>query len=298
MATKKRVGFEDLQRRFDTEDACRNHLFKLRWPDGFICPVCGCREYYHITTRHKYACKNCRYQASVTAGTVMDRSHLSLRTWVWAIYLVSRDKRGYSAMQLSRVLNLPYNTAWFLLHRIRNAMAERDSRYLLKGIVELDDTYLGKTKKGSKRGRGTTKNKVVVAISKDEDGKPQYVKMQVVANLKGKTIARFAKYNIAEGTTVQTDAYRSYRKPLAEKYLHEYQVFDADSDMLKWLHTIVSNAKAFVAGTFHGLGKKHLQSYLDEYCYRFNRRNMGGIIFDRLLFAVTQSPPLRFADLS
>ncbi len=286
MATKKRVGFEDLQRRFDTEDACGNHLFKLRWPDGFICPVCGCREYYHITTRHKYACKNCRYQASVTAGTVMDRSHLSLR--IWAIYLVSRDKRRYSAMQLSRVLNLPYNTAWFLLHRIRNAMAERGSRYLLKGIVELDDTYSGKTRKGSKRGRGTTKNKIIVAISKDEDGKPQYVKMQVVADLKGKTIARFAKNSIAEGTTVQTDAYRSYRKPLAEKCLHEYQVFDADSDMLKWLHTIVSNAKAFVAGTFHGLGKKHLQSYLDEYCYRFNRRNMGSMIFDGTVKKISQ----------
>ncbi len=115
---EKRVGLEDIQRRFDTEYACRDYLFKLRWPDGFICPVCGCREHYHITTRHKYACKSCRYQASVTAGTVMDRSHLSLRTWIWAIYLVSRDKRGYSAMQLSRVLNLPYNTAWFLLHRI------------------------------------------------------------------------------------------------------------------------------------------------------------------------------------
>jgi transposase-like protein len=288
----------DIQRRFDNEDACRDYLFKLRWPDGFICPVCGCREYYHITTRHKYACKNCRYQASVTAGTVMDRSHLSLRTWIWAIYLVSRDKRGYSAMQLSRVLSLPYNTAWFLLHRIRNAMTERDSRYLLKGIVELDDTYLGKTRKGGKRGRGTTKNKVIVAVSKDEDGKPQYVKMQVVADLKGKTIAKFAKNSIADGSTIQTDAYHSYRKPLAEKYQHEYQVFDSDSDMLKWLHTIVSNAKAFISGTFHGLGKKHLQSYLDEYCYRFNRRRMGSIIFDRLLFAVTQSAPLRFADLT
>ena len=196
MATKKRVGLEDIQRRFDTEDACRDYLFKLRWPDGFVCPVCGCREYYSITTRHKYACKSCRYQASVTAGTVMDRSHLSLRTWIWAIYLVSRDKRGYSAMQLSRVLNLPYNTAWFLLHRIRNAMAERDSRYLLKGIVELDDTYLGKAKNGGKRGRGTTKSKIVVAVSKSEDGKPQYVKMQVVTDLKGKTIAKFAKSSI------------------------------------------------------------------------------------------------------
>lgn len=298
MATKKSVGFADIQRQFDTEDACRDYLFSLRWPDGFICPICGCREYYHITTRHKYACKNCRYQASVTAGTVMDRSHLSLRTWIWAIYLVSRDKRGYSAMQLSRVLNLPYNTAWFLLHRIRNAMTNRDKCYLLNGIVELDDTYFGKKKKGGKRGRGTAKSKVIVALSKGDDDKPQYVKMQVVANLKGKTIAKFAKNSISEGSIVQTDAYHSYRKPLAEKYLHEYQVFNPDSEMLKWLHTIVSNAKAFISGTHHGLGNKHLQSYLDEYCYRFNRRKMGSGIFDRLLFAVTQSPPLRFADLT
>ena len=162
MATKKRVGLMDIQRRLDTEDACREYLFKPRWPDGFVCPVCGCREYYHITTRHKYTCKSCRYQASVTAGTVMDRSYLSLRTWIWAMYLVSRDKRGYSAMQLSQVLNLPYNTAWFLLHRIRSAMAARDNRYLLKAIVELDDTNLGKSKTGGKRSRGATKSKIVV----------------------------------------------------------------------------------------------------------------------------------------
>ncbi len=157
---------------------------------------------------------------------------------------------------------------------------------------------IGKTKKGGKRVCGTTKNKVVVAVSTDEDDKPQYVKMQVVTDLKGKTIAKFAKSSIAESSTVQTDAYRSCRKPLAEKYLHEYEAFDADSDMLKWLYTIVSNAKAFVAGTFLSLGKKHLQSYLDEYCYRFHRRGMDSGIFDRLLFAVTQSDPMRFADLT
>jgi len=116
-------------------------MFKQRWPGGFICPLCGCREYYLIKKRHKYQCKNCRYQASVTAGTVMDRSHLPLTIWVWAIFLVAHDKRGISATQLSRVLNLPYNTSWFLLHRIRHAMAERDSLYKLAGIVELDDTF-------------------------------------------------------------------------------------------------------------------------------------------------------------
>ena len=296
MANQKRMGFEEIQKQFNTEDACREYLFDLRWPKGFICPRCGCREHYHIPTRNKYQCKNCRYQTCVTAGTVMDRSHLSLRIWVWAIYLVARDKRGYSAMQLSSELNLPYNTAWFVLHRIRYAMAQRDDNYMLTGIVELDDTYFGRAKKGGKRGRGTTKTKVLVALSRDEDGKPKFAKMQVVPNLKGKTIA--ASGSIAEGAAVQSDAFYSYRKPLAEKYLHEYQVFNANSEMLHWLHIIIGNAKAFVLGTFHGLGEKHLQSYLDEFCYRFNRRFIREDIFSRLLYAVTRSSILRFADLT
>jgi len=255
-------------------------------------------EYYNISTRNKYQCKRCKYQASVTAGTVMDRSHLSLKIWLWAIYMVAHDKRGYSAMQLSNEFNLPYNTAWFVLQRIRHAMAQRDNNYMLAGLVELDDTYFGTTKKGSKRGRGTSKTKVIVALSKDNDGKPKFAKMQVVPNLKGKTIARFVKNSISEGSVVQSDAYRSYRKPLSENYLHEYQVFDSESDMLRWLHTIIGNAKAFVTGTYHGLDEKHLQKYLDEFCYRFNRRHFRGEIFSRLLFAMASSPPLRSAELT
>jgi len=298
MAKQETMTFWEFQERFNTEEACREYLFKLRWANGFKCPRCGCVEYYIISTRNKYQCKSCRYQASVTAGTVMDRSHLSLKIWLWAIYLVACDKRGYSATQISKELDLPYNTAWFLLHRIRHAMTQRDDNYMLTGLVEIDDTYFGKPKKGSKRGRGTTKIKVLVALSKDENGKPQFAKMKVVPNLKGKTIAGFVKNSIIEGSVVQSDAYRSYRKPLAEKYLHEYQVFDSDSDMLHWLHIIIGNAKAYVLGTYHGLGFKHLQSYLDEFCYRFNRRFLQCEIFSRLLCAAASSTTLKFAELT
>ena len=162
-------------------------------------------------------------------------------------------------------------------------MAQRDDNYVLSGIVELDDTYFGKVKKGGKRGRGTAKTKVLVALSKDEYDNPLFVKMQVVPNLKGKTIGKFVKCSITEGAVVQSDA---------------YQVFDADADMLHWLHIIIGNTKAFVLGTFHGLGRKHLQSYLDEFCYRFNRRLVHGEIFSRLACAVMASSPLRFADLT
>lgn len=297
MAERKPTGFELIQEQFSTDEACREYLFRLKWPTGFICPYCGCREYYHLKTRQKYQCKNCRYQASVTVGTVMDRSHISLQTWIWAIYLVSKDKRGSSAAYLSRELNISYKTAWFLLHRIRYAMAERDSRYMLLGIVEMDDAFFGATKKGSKRGRGTAKTKVIVALSKDEDDKPLYAKMQVVKDLKSPTIAKFAEKNIVGGSIVHTDAYHGYRKPMAAKYMHRYGVFDPDSEMLKWLHIVIGNSKSYVLGTYHGLGKKHLQRYLDEFCFRFNRRYMKEKIFDRLLLAVSQSTMLRFTDL-
>jgi len=298
MAQQETIGFMDFCNRFATEEACREYLFELRWPEGFMCPKCGGKEYYDIRARKKYQCKSCRHQTTPTVGTVMDKTHLPIKTWFWAIYLVSSDKRGFSATLLSKKLKLPYKTAWFLLHRIRAAMKQRDEKYLLAGIVEYDDTYFGKPGKGGKRGRGTSKSKVVVAVSKSKDGKPKFVKMQVVPNLKGKTIGAFAKQAISEGATIQTDAYSSYRKPLQEKYLYEYEVFDADSEMLHWLHILIGNAKAFVQGTFHGLGRKHLQRYLDEFCYRFNRRAFGDEVFARLLNATVNAHPLRFSALT
>lgn len=265
MADIKNIGYMKFQIQFSTEDDCKKQLFEMRFPQGFVCLICGCVEYYDLRTRNLYQCKKCRHQLSVTSGTVMHRSHLPLLTWFWAIYLVAKDKRGFSATQLSKELGLPYNTAWFLLHRIRFAMSQRDDNYLLNGIVEVDDTYFGKPKRGGKRGRGTKKTKVVIAVSKTDNGNPKYIKMKVVPNLKGKTIGEFTQKNIEVGSIVQTDAYHSYRKPLSEKFEHQYQVFNAESDLLHWLHIVIGNAKAFVNGTFHGLGEKHLQKYLDEF---------------------------------
>ena len=298
MAEQKVIGYIAFQNQFSTEEDCRKRLFEMRFPNGFICPVCGCVEYYPLKALNLYQCKSCRHQLSVTAGTVMHRSHLSLLIWFGAIYLISKDKRGCSAKQLSKELSLPYSTSWFLLHRIRSAMAQRDEKHQLTGLVELDDTYFGKPKKGGKRGHGTDKIKVVVAVSKTEDGKPCYIKMKVVTNLKSTTIGKFAEQNITEGTKIQTDAYRSYRKPLAEKYEHKYEVFDANSDLLHWLHITIGNAKALVNGTFHGLGEKHFQRYLDEFCYRFNRRYFKENIFNRLILAVVSATPLPLAELT
>src|SRR5665647_2708982 len=134
MAKQQAMGIKEFQKRFNDEDECRNHLFNIRWGKGFVCPKCGHNEYYNVSGRITYQCKKCRHQTSVTAGTVMDRTHLKLSVWFWAIYLVSKDKRGCSAMQIANELDLTYSTAWYLVHRIRKAMVNRDDAYVLSNI--------------------------------------------------------------------------------------------------------------------------------------------------------------------
>ena len=118
-------------------------MFEQRWPEGFVCPKCGGHGCYRLRGRGEYVCKQCHRQSSVTAGTVLHCTHLSLTVWFWAIYLVARDKRGISALQLSSELEIAYSSAWYLLHRLRNAMGERDKDYVLSGIIELDNAYFG-----------------------------------------------------------------------------------------------------------------------------------------------------------
>lgn len=286
MHHKKELSLREFLNRFPTEESCEEYLFQQKWPDGFICPKCGCREFYHIKGRKLYQCKHCRHQSSVTANTVMHRTHKPLTTWFQAIYFVASDKRGISACTLAGKLDISYETAWYMLVRIRKAMDHRESQYMLAGIVELDDSYFGAKIKG-KRGRAAGNQSVIVCVSKDSKDRPQFLKMTVVPNVQRSTVEQFVDAAIEKGTTVQTDSYRSYIKPLRKGYNHESADFDPNSEHLKWLHTIIGNAKAFLKGTYHGTSTKYLQSYLSEFCYRFNRRSFYGQIFDRLVLAVS-----------
>jgi transposase-like protein len=300
MAKQETYSFMDFKKIFNNEDACRKHLFIMKWPDGFKCPKCGNETYYEITTRNLYECSSCHYQASVIVNTVMERTHIKLEKWFWAIYFIGKDKRGCSATMLSKELEISYKAAWFMLHRIRKAMKDRDSNYLLAGVVELDDAYFGAPQEGGKRGRGTDKSKVMVGLSLNEKGNPQFIKMEVINDLKKETIAKFAQENIENGSTISSDAYRSYNSLKDEGFKLEAKVFNSknDENHLKWLHTIVSNAKAFIAGTFHGLDDKHLQKYLDEFCFRFNRRFFEKELFNRIVNSCMNSQKLCFTELT
>ena len=289
MSKKKMLSFTQFIKRFPDENACVEYLYKVKWPEGFVCPVCGCRHCYAIKARRQYQCTNCRHQTSLTANTVMHRSHLPLTKWFWAIYLVACDKRGISALTLAGKIEVSYKTAWYLLRRIRAAMEMRDERYVLQGIIEFDDSYFGAGKKGNipgKGGRARGNQAVFVAVSKDEKGNPAYLRMQLTPNVQSTSVEAFVRSRIAFASTVQTDGFNAYRKPLSERYNHEWEVFNPDGELLKWLHHMIGNAKTFINGTYHGTSTKHLQMYLSEFCYRFNRRKMGGDIFDRLLVAI------------
>lgn len=288
MSKHKKISIVEFTKRYSTEEACREHLAEQRWPDGFVCPCCG-NAHAHQLSNGRYQCSKCRHQTSVTAGTFMHRSHVSLRKWFLAFYFVTQDKRGVSATQLSFLIGVTYKTAWFILRRIRKAMGQQDEQYLLEGIVEFDDTYFGGPTVGKKRGRGTEKAKAFVALSLDKDNSPKFLKMGVTDNIKKLSVQKFAKNAIQSGSTVISDGYRSYVSAL-KNYNHQPKPYNPNAGELMWLHTIIGNAKAFILGTYHGLPKQNLSDYLNEFCFRFNRRHFVTDLYVHLAAAMLASP--------
>ena len=287
MAKIKKFPLGTFMKQYSTEKQCREYLASLRWTSGYVCPRCSCRCAYQLANG-RYQCAKCRYQVSVTAGTVLHKTHVPLTQWFLAFYFVCQDKRGISAVQLSAMLGTTYKTAWFMLRRLRTAMGQRDETHQLSGIIEFDDSYFGGPSVGKKRGRGTEKAKVFVALSLDERGNPRFLKMRITPNIKQASVKKFAHAAFADGSVIHSDGYRSYI-PALKGYTHEYKAYDPDSGLLHWLHVVISNAKAFILGTYHGLPKKNLQSYLDEYSFRFCRRHFGGALVERLALSVSLS---------
>lgn len=268
-----RISLLEWQRRYGTEEACAETLFKYRWPNGFICPKCGHDSAWFITTRKVYQCSGCRHQVSVTAGTLLHSTNLPLVKWFWAIYFVASDKGGISALRLSKHLGVSWPTARGMLKKIRTAMAHRDSLYrLLYELIEFDDTYVGGKRPG-KRGRGA-KGKKPVLVAVEHRGKSAgFVAMKAVETVSGEEINAFLNQHLANGQHVRTDALPAMNI-IEEGYEHEKKVTPPE-EASKWLplvHIVIGNMKTFLNGTFHGVTHKFLQEYLDEFCYRFNRR--------------------------
>jgi transposase-like protein len=287
------------QEHFSSEEACVKYLYQIRWPDGWVCPKCQSKKCYYIGHRRVYECSQCRYQASVTAGTIFHRTRTPLHIWFLAAFLVTADKRGFSALGLSKMLGVSQKRAWLMLQKTRKAMANREERYQLAGLIELDESFFGATKEGGSRGRGTAKTKVLVGLSLNHLGYPCYLRFKVLPRINRNTLDPVIEKLIIPGATIKTDGLRSYMSLSQKGYQHERILANQTHilESMRWLHTMVSNAKALIGGTFHGLDSKYLQSYLDEFSYRFNRRHMLDRIFERCIVAMVECPIWTYWDI-
>jgi transposase-like protein len=271
----------DLERRFATEEACRKYLADLRWPSGFSCPRCGGTEAWSMNTG-LMRCRSCEYNLSLTAGTIFEGTRKPLLMWFRAIWWVVGQKNGASAKGIQRMLELgSYQTAWAWLHKIRRAMV-RPGRDRLSGVIEIDETYIGGEKPG-KRGRGAL-GKALVAVAVEDKGNDGIgrIRLAVIPNASQESLTTFTKQAVEPGGTIRTDDWSGYNKILDEGYSHAV----VPSYDLKIAHLVISLMKRWLDGTLQGaVSHQHLDYYLDEFTFRFNRRRSDhrGLLFFRLL---------------
>lgn len=292
----------DFQQRFATEEDCARFLFDKRWPKGWACPRCGQAKCYPIRSRKLFECACCRYQVSLIAGTVLQGTRTPLRLWFLAIFLMVTDKRGISSVGLGKQLGISQKRAWFMLHKLRKAMAVRNGRYKLDGLVELDESFFGAPKEGGYRGRGTVKKKVLVGLALTNDGKPRHIRLRVLPRIDRAHLEPAIREMVEAGATIKTDGLRSYLGLDGQGYRHD-RIIAARTGIpeeLRWIQIGISNLKALIGGTHHGLGRadgKHLQAYLDEYAYRYDRRHRPDTIFERCVVAAATCPVWTYRDI-
>lgn len=290
-----------LQRRFPTELACRKYLERRRWPQGFWCARCGATRAHRLTTRPRYQCRGCRRQVSLTAGTIFHKTRVPLRTWFWLLLLMSQNKHGISMLEAQRLLGLgSYRTIWGMAHKIRTAMAQRDTRYRLAGGIELDDASFGHKAEGATTRQGSRQRTVRIAVGTNRRGHPTFVRMEL-PTYGGAHVKAMAQRSFAPRRRVRTDGSPAFRALRELGHRHEPHVRMTPEELdrlLPWVSTVTANAKRFLVGTHHQEAPKHLQRFLDEFSYRFNRRWVQAQGFDRLLTACLTTGSVTAAELS
>ena len=289
---------------FPDDAACAGYLERLRWPTGFVCPACRTAAAPWRQSRGRLVCTACRHQGSVTAGTILDKTRTSLTTWFEAAWHVTTAKNGLSAKTLERTLGARYRVAWTILQRFRVAMV-RSERERLAGSVEVDETLVGGVQHGGKRGRGTTKSVVVIAVDVLEPKGFGRLRMRHVPDASGANLVRFVRDAVAPGATVHTDGWRGYNDLSTHGYTHRRTVLSSSEDpahvSMPGVHRVASLLKRWILGTHQGsVAADHLQSYLEEFTFRFNRRTSRsrGLVFRRLLEQAVATGPVTEADVT
>jgi transposase-like protein len=267
---------------YGSEEKCRAYLEELRWPDGVTCPRCGSKRISRIKARGQFDCDADRYQFSVTSGTVLQDSHLPLWKWFLAAYVIGESKKGMSANQLKRMLGTSYKTAWYLSHRIRSAMHDENPEPL-SGIVEADETYVGRNQRGG-HGRQTGPNRTVVLGAVERKGR---VRLRVTDRPSGPRIHAFLDENVEDADALFTDEWWAYRTALKGTphgtVGHRKMQWVQGDVHTQTIESVWSLLKRSIIGSYHHLSVKHLDAYLDEMAFRYNNRENAYLFRDTLL---------------
>lgn len=291
--------------RFPDEESCLVFFKAKREKEGVICKKCRGKEHYWLHSKCIFQCKNCEFRTSLKSGTVMENSNLTLRQWLMATTFISATKQGFTALELQRQMGFTrYQTVFDLCHKIRVIMGKRDNEYKLEDMVEYDEAYITKAtsagkKKDLRRGRGTQQKATVAVMAEStvlEDFKTKeltkscrYFKMKKIEDLKAKTAEKLIKDFVNKDAVLQTDDSTTYAK--FEDFV-DVHVTDLSSTKngkfnLKWAHTAISNLKSDLR-KYRMISERKLQNYIDEFCYKLNRRYFGERLFDRLIIASIQ----------
>lgn len=284
---KPAIDLCGLIERFGSEEKCRTYLEALRWHEGVVCPRCDGQTVSHIAKRHQYDCDKCRYQFSVTAGTIFNDTHLPLWKWFIATYLICESRKGMSANQVKRTLGISYKTAWYLCHRIRAAMKDACPAPMT-GTVEMDETYIGgKVHHGGRSWHKRYANKEVVIGIRQRGGDLRFFHAD---DAKTGTLAKYIRENISgDVDVVVTDELPAYHKALGEldakheTVCHSAEEYVRGDVYTNSIESAFSLLKRGIVGTWHKLSAKHLEAYLDEMTFRFNNRDNAFLFRDTLI---------------
>jgi len=295
---KGEMNLVKLIEQFGSEDRCRAYLEELRWPGGVACPRCGLKSVSRLAGRDQFDCNACRYQFSVTSGTIFHDTHLPLWKWVLATYIVCESKKGVSANQIGRTLSVSYKTAWYLCHRIREAVKTAENAPQLAGVVEVDETFVG----GRRRhvGKGYVGNKTIAAGVVQRDG---MIRLQTLLNRDRPALHAFIRQHVApHAEAIYTDEHPAYGDLSDENTRHE----KVDHRHEEWVrgdvHTnsaesVWSLLERSIIGSFHHVSAKHLDRYLDELEWRFNNRQ-NPFLFRDTLKDLLKAESLKYKDLT
>jgi ISXO2-like transposase domain/Transposase zinc-ribbon domain len=288
--------------RFSDDRACADYLCRKRWPDGFVCPECGGIKGWELgAKRFTWECAACGRQTSVTAGTVMHRSKVPLRLWFLAAHLMATHSNGISALQMQAQLGLgSYKTAWLLCHKLRRAMVDPD-REPLAGVVEVDETNIPFRTKDDPVDGGVGRShvgKLLVAgaVELTEDGRAGRIRLAVIEDYGATTLTGFVTHAVERGATVVSDGWSGYGS--LKEHTHEAKVVGsmAAHVLLPWIHRVFANLKRWGTGVLHGFRKAHLDRYLQEFVFRWNRRRHTRVAFDSLLGIAVALPHAGYRD--